>query len=107
MPFSSKRSKGYRVKNTILVDGKRKVCRIFDTGAKGSVDRYTIAFKGFRVSGFGMVYPYLASDNTPFHPQGFGQHGENPVFLTGRHLGKRVCFDVLPLQVQQFILGNI
>jgi len=95
------------MKNTILVDGKRKVCRIFDTGAKGSVDRYTIAFKGYRVSGFGMVYPYLASNDAPFHPQGFGQHGENSTFLTGRRLGKRVHFDVLPLQVQQFILGNI
>jgi len=95
------------MKNTILVNGKRKVCRIFDTGADGSVDRYTIAFKGYRVSGFGMVYPYLASDNTPFHPQGFGQHGESLTSMTGRHLGKRVCFDVLPLQVQQFILENV
>ena len=95
------------MKNTILVNGKRKVCRIFDIGAKGSIDRYTVAFKGYWVSGFGMVYPYLASDDTPFHPQGFGQHGENPTFLTGRHLGKRVPSDVLPLQVQQFILENV
>lgn len=95
------------MKNTITVNGKRKVCRIYDTGLDGAFDRYTIAFKGYRVAGYGMVYPYLASSDNPFHPQGFGQHGESRVFLTGAHLGKRVSFDTLPEQVQQFILQNI
>ena len=89
-----------------MVDGKRKVCRIFDNGG-ASVDRYTIAFKGYRVEGWGMVYPYLASSSHPFHPQGFGQHGESREFLTGKHLGKRVAFDTLPVDVQKFILDNI
>ena len=96
-----------RIKNTIMVRGKRKVCRIFDMGADGVFDRYTIAFKGYRVQGYGMIYPYLASSDNPFHPQGFGQHGESKEFLTGKHLGKRVRFDSLPDDVQRFILDNI
>ena len=95
-----------RINNTIMVEGKRKVCRIFDNGG-ASVDRYTIALKGYRVEGWGMVYPYLASSSHPFHPQGFGQHGESREFLTGKHLGKRVAFDTLPVDVQTFILDNI
>lgn len=93
------------MKNTISVNGKRKICRIFDKPEYA--DRYTIAFRGYRDPVFGMTYPYLASSNRPFHPQGFGQHGESREFLTGRHLGKRVSFESLPDQVQQFILQNI
>lgn len=55
-----------RIKNTIMVDGKRKVCRIWDFGGTGA-DPYTIAFKGYRIEGYGMTYPYLASGPTPFH----------------------------------------
>lgn len=95
-----------KIKNTITVNGKRRVCRIFDSGPDGAFDRYTIALKGYRV-GYGMVYPYLASSNNPFHPQGFGQHCESREFLKGKHLGKRISFDVLPEQVKQFILQSI
>lgn len=94
-----------RIKNTIIVNGKRKVCRIFDNGGT-SIDRYTIALKGYRWV-LGMVYPYLASSANPFHPQGFGQHGGSREFLNGKHLGKRVEFDSLPVDVQTFILDNI
>ena len=94
------------MKNTILVNGKRKVCRIFDAG-ESQCDRYTVAFRGYRVAGLGMVYPYLASGVAPFHPMGFGQHGELRRFITGRAMGKRVAFDAVPAQVQKFILQNI
>ena len=96
-----------RINNTIMVRGKRKVCRIFDMGPEGVFDRYTIAFKGYRVHGHGMVYPYLASSDYPFHPQGYGMHGESEEFITGKHLGKRVSFEALPADVQDFILDNI
>ena len=92
------------MKNTItLDDGRRVVCRIFDAGPEVT-DRYTVAFKGRRVTGYGMTYPYLASGSTPFHPQGYGQHGESSVFLKGAHLGKRVAFESVPADVQKFIL---
>lgn len=98
-----------RIKNTIMIDGKRKVCRIYDAGSSDNspVDRYTIAFKGYRAEGYGMVYPYLASSDHPFHPQGFGQHGESKFFLTGKHLGKRVDFEAMPADVKKFILQSI
>ena len=95
------------MKNTIAVNGKRKVCRIYDTGLDGAFYRYTVPFKGYRANDYGMVYPYLASSDNPFHPQGFGQHGESKEFLTGKHLGKRVSFEYLPELVQQFILQSI
>ena len=94
------------MKNTISVNGKRKICRIYDMGPN-EIDRFTIAFKSYRDPKVGMIYPYLASSNRPFHPQGFGQHGESKEFLAGKHLGKRVSFESLPDQVQQFILQNI
>lgn len=96
-----------KIKNTILHNGKRKVCRIFDTGPDGPCDRYIIAFKGFRVPGYGMNYPYLAANGYPFHPGGFGQHCESKNFLTGKHLGKRVAFETLPADVQKFIFQSI
>jgi hypothetical protein len=96
-----------KVPNTIIVNGKRLVCRIFDTGPDGPVDRYTIAFKAQRLEGRCLVYPYLSADDNPFHPQGFGQHGESWEFMTGKHLGKRVTFCSLPGPVQRFVLNKI
>ena len=93
------------MKNTSMVNGKRKVCRIFDNGGL-SFDRYTIAFKGFRYNGR-MVYPYFAASEKPFHPQGLGQYGESTLFLTGKHLGKRVDFADIPEQVKKLILQSI
>lgn len=94
------------MRNTIQARGKRLVCRIWDNGGS-SCDRYTIAFKGARYPGYGMCYPYLAANAAPFHPQGFGQHGESKTFLTGKHLGKRIAFESLPADVQKFVLQNI
>lgn len=97
------------MKNTVMVEGRgRLVCRIYDMG-DGVMDRYTIAFKGYRSSrGRDMIYPYLASSIYPFHPQGFGQHGELVnMECKGKHLGKRIEFDALPDDVKKFILQSI
>lgn len=91
------------MRNTITHNGRRLVCRIFDAG-DAQFDRYTVAFKGYRVDRLGMIYPYIASSIHPFHPQGFGQHGEARQFLTGRHLGRRIAFEQCPPDVQKFIL---
>jgi len=93
-----------RIPNTIIHNGKRLVCRIFDAGNE-VFDRYTIAFKGYRLEYYGMVYPYLACSESPYH--GYGQHGESKEFLTGKHLGKRVSFESLNDDVKSFILANI
>ena len=95
------------MKNTItLLDGRRMVCRIFDTGHDGPMDRYTVAFKGYRPYHGQIVYPYIASSDHPFHPQGFGQHGESHQFMTGKGLGKRVSFESIPDDVKRFILDQ-
>lgn len=96
-----------RIKNTIQHQTRgRLVCRIWDNQGE-TLDRYTIAFKGYYVERHGMIYPYLASGENPFHPQGFGQHGESRQFLTGKYLGKRVAFETLPVDVQKFIMQSI
>lgn len=94
------------MKNTIMVDGKRKTCRIWDFGDTVA-DRYTIAFRGLRLTSGRLVYPYLASGPHPFHPLGFGQHTDSDVFMKGKHLGKRIAFEDLPPDVQKFVLQNI
>ena len=95
-----------RIKNTIMHKGKRLVCRIYDLGPEGAFDRFTVAFKGYRRHNGEMVYPYLASSSYPFNPQGFGQYCESRGFLS-KGLGKRVRFEDVPVQVQQFILQSI
>lgn len=96
-----------RIPNTIQHPTRGKlVCRIFDYGDTVA-DRYTIAFRAFQPAGSGRIYPYLASGPSPFHPLGFGQYNESDVFLTGKHLGKRVRFEALPVEVQEFIMQTI
>lgn len=87
--------------NTIVHNGKRKVCRIHDIGT--GFDRYTVCFKGYR-SRLGMVYPYLASS---VNPTGYSGREESKEFMAGKHLGKRISFDELPEAVQSFVLDNI
>lgn len=91
------------MKNTIIHNGKRYICRIYDNGGV-TLDRYTIALKAYRVNGQ-LVYPYLASSAYPFHS--FGQHGESGVKIDGQHLGKRIPFESLPIDVQRFIVQNL
>lgn len=91
-----------RLRNTVTFDGKRYVCRIFDNGGE-TLDRYTIAFRGYRDFSGRITYPYIAASERPFAPQGFGQHGESDEYLRGKHLGKRIAFKDCPPDVQAFI----
>jgi len=84
----------------------RKVC-IYDNGgvdAGGSIDRYTAVFTGTR-----SVCNYLAMSEEPFHPQGFGQHGESESRIdvpVSRHLGKKIKFSQLPVDCRSFVLSD-
>jgi hypothetical protein len=54
----------------------------------------------------------------PFHPQGFGQHGESeqhidvnkwgyaPAMWRKNHLGTRIPFDVLPADCQKLVMQD-
>lgn len=92
--------------NTITINGKRYVCRIFDAGDTFA-DRYTIAYKGVRHGGGALWFPYRACCENPFHPQGFGQYSESSIFLTGNQLGRRVSFESLPVEVKKLIVRDL
>jgi hypothetical protein len=72
---------------------------VWDDGPNGPMDRYTVVY-------LDDVYPngkvdYLAMNAYPFHPQGFGQHGEmdlNAVAYKGRGgaFARRMKFEDLP-----------
>lgn len=76
--------------------------RIYDNGGK-SYDRYTMipprwAHSYREQNRFGLFEAIGASEN-PFHPQGFGQH---VTATPGPHLGQRIHWDALPVDVQRF-----
>lgn len=84
---------------------------IFDNGGE-TFDRYTVIYLDEPVSDdpyYSDRYLYFAMSERPFHPQGFGQHGEIDLFPSqlkqlrkGKgqrlfsHLGKRIDFEDLP-----------
>lgn len=75
----------------------------FDDGGE-TIDRYTIFYKRH---GWEPWRDYLAASAAPFHPQGFGQHGESDPFYRRAdmaHLGEPIRFAALPADVQKFAL---
>jgi hypothetical protein len=96
-----------KIPNTIQHPTRgRLVCKIYDNGGE-TLDRYTVTFKAFHISGYGLCYRYISASDEPFHPLGFGQHGENRTSIDGKHLGNRVMFARLPSGVQKFIMQSI
>ena len=74
---------------------------IYDNGGK-TCDRYTIYYKS---NGWQPWQDYIAASAKPFHPQGFGQHGESRPFYRRHdmaHIGEPLRFDKLPPDVQRF-----
>jgi hypothetical protein len=114
-----------KIPNTITLQNKRYVCRIYDNGGLpeahaaydqdanvGSADRYTICYKGYYdASRNERVYPYTGASAFPFHPQGIGVHDENRHTAidrpNGKHLGKRIRYEDCPEQVQRLIRQDL
>lgn len=95
-----------------------KYIRCYDNGGE-SIDRYTVVFIGRYRHKFGGEGMYLAMNESPFHPQGFGQHGffkdESPDvnkwgFAPMVHkkcgLGTRIRFSDLPKDCQTLVLQD-
>lgn len=81
----------------------------YDNGGK-TFDQYTIVFKKREECNGVGYYMYLGSSTHPFHPQGFGQHGESRERIdlpTWKHLGKRIKLEELPEDVQTFVKQNL
>lgn len=85
----------------LMPNGVPKNIRCYDNQGE-SFDRYTCVFT--KTEG----YYYLGMSENPFHPQGFGQHGQGKDGPIDRpsysHLGKKVDFSLLPEDVQKCII---
>ena len=81
--------------------------RVYDTGPGTWCDRYTVVYleTKFVDARHGRGYQFIGMNSEPFHPQGFGQHGE--VFRLGKHLGKRIKFADLPGKCQRLVLSDL
>ena len=94
-----------------VINGKK--ISVWDDGDKFA-DRYTVVFLddiGESWEGLANVV-YLAMGATPFHPQGFCQHGEmnlNAVAYKGRGgaFTKRIKFTELPADCQKAVLQDM
>lgn len=82
------------------------VLRIYDNGGlqseRGTFDRYTIIpprwAHEYREKA-PWEFTAIGSSADPFYPQGFGMVVRA---VPGKHLGKRLHWDMLPAEVQQF-----
>ena len=93
------------MKNTILVNGKRKSCRIYDNGGE-SADRYTACYRAVKYDGK-LYYPYVGFSEMPFNPLGIAQHGEARCKIDKNDLGKRISFESLNADCQKLILNDL
>jgi len=75
--------------------------RIYDNGGK-TLDRYTVVYM-FEVERPGL-YGARGMCSHPTSPQGFGCYTSA---MPGRHLGKRISFDKLPIDCQKLVLADL
>lgn len=82
-----------------IVERYGTVLRCYDNGGR-SFDRYTIIPPRW-AKDYKETWEWQAIDasENPFYPQGVGQH---TIAMPGPHLGKRVRWDDLPVDVQRF-----
>lgn len=92
----------------LLPGGVPRWIRCYDNGGE-TIDRYTVVYTGNYTSKTGGYHWYVGMSGQPFHPLGFGQHGEtlgacdHPTY---GHLGKRIQFADLPPDCQQLVLRD-
>ena len=93
----------------LLPGGVPRYIRCYDNGGE-SFDRYTVVFTGRYKHKTGGAFWYVGMSDNPFHPQGFGQHGEstdNQIdWPTYGHLGKKIKFQDLPEDCQKLVQDN-
>jgi hypothetical protein len=99
-----------KFKANLFKDAAPKYVRCYDDGGK-SIDRYTVVFTGRYRRNTGGAWLYLAMNTAPFHPQGFGQHGESvgvqPIDRPRYgHLGKRIAFKDLPDDCRRLVVSD-
>lgn len=76
--------------------------KCYDNGGK-TVDRYTVVYLDFPESA-PKTYACIGMNSSPFHPQGFCQHGSA---MLGRHIGKVIKFEDLPKDCRQVVINDL
>ena len=79
-----------------------KIHSIYDNGGE-TADRYTVYYSG-RGSIDNGLRACVGMSGSPFHPQGFGQHGYGQ---PGKHNGKRMDFQSLPADCQKLVKQDL
>lgn len=76
-----------------------------------TADRYTVVFHGNQVRRRFGAFVYVAMDADPYHPAGFGQHGESGEnfidYPRYSHLGRRIPFSALPEPCRRLIIQDL
>src|ERR1044072_44051 len=90
--------------------GAPRYVRCYDSGEE-SFDRYTVVFTGRYRHKTGGASWYVGMSESPYHPQGFGQHGESegawPIDRPTRsHLGRRIGFADLPQDCRKLVTAD-
>ena len=96
------RQRTYKKSRKDYPDG---VLGIYDNGGK-TCDRYTVIYTPYTLDG-DTYFPYVGMSEAPFHPQGFGQHGELRHRYT-RQAGERcIDFEQLPEACQRLVRQDL
>lgn len=108
-------------RNKFMPGGIPRWIRCYDNGGE-SFDRYTVVFTGRYTHKTGGKFWYIGMSEHPFHPQGFGQHGEldfqcdtrgengnrgwPPTIGRSCHIGKRIHFIDLPKDCRELVTST-
>lgn len=89
-----------------LEGAPRAVLACYDSGPNRGFDRYTVLYGApIWTADMGRNVPYVGMSAAPFHPQGFGQHGEMPSYNRAA-LGKKIRFLDLPPDCQKLVVQD-
>ena len=94
-------------KEQFMPNDTPKHIRICDNGGK-SIDRYTVVYAGNYQGRKGICH-YVGMSNDPYHPQGFGQHGESKEIIDYpkySHLGKKITFKDLSPNCKDLVIQD-
>lgn len=98
-------------KKALMPKGIPRYIKIFDNGGK-TYDRYTCIFTKKSIISkedrkyYGTRFMFVGMSEDPFHPLGFGQHGELEPQHIGSHLGKRIKFEDLPEDCKKLVIQD-
>jgi hypothetical protein len=100
-----------------MPDGVPRYVRCYD-GGEELFDRYTVVYCGRWPCRGRRFFFYIGMSKHPYHPQGFGQHGDSdrpidvnadgwaPAIGRKNHLGVRIAFHDLPPDCQEVVIAD-